>query len=128
MRWNRIGGEVDLIENIVTAYVDHFTLFALFVAEPVSEITSRGATPNPFTPNGDNINESTQFNVDLPDDVEIDEINIYNIKGRLIRTLTDNQTSWDGTDQFDKTVEGGIYIYQIKTGTGIVSGTVTLIR
>ena len=74
--------------------------------------------PNPFNP------ETTiQFTLSKQDIVEI---NIYNVKGQLIKKFEkqtypggDNQIIWNGTDNSGKILSSGIYLYQIKTDNGL---------
>ena len=48
-------------------------------------------------------------------------LNIYDITGRLIMTLVDenlgsgyHEVSWDGTDMFSSNVSAGLYIYSLQ--------------
>jgi hypothetical protein len=70
--------------------------------------------PNPFNP------ETTiSFSINTPGRVEID---IYNIRGEKVRTLvredypTGNHTVvWNGTDNQNRTVASGVYMYRMST-------------
>ncbi len=75
--------------------------------------------PNPFNP-------MTTIGFDVPDDTA-GEINItlqvYDIRGRLIRTLIDGprgpgsyQVAWDGRDEKSRRVASGVYLYKIRAG------------
>ena len=71
--------------------------------------------PNPFNP-------TTQIKYDLPEDALVN-INIYDIMGRSIKTLVnDNQSAgycsvrWDATNNFGESVSAGMYIYIIQAG------------
>jgi len=75
--------------------------------------------PNPFNP-------MTTIGFDVPDDTA-GEINItlqvYDIRGRLIRTLIDGprgpgsyQVAWDGRDEKSRRVASGVYLYTIRAG------------
>ena len=68
--------------------------------------------PNPFNP-------STPIEFLIQNDSEID-ISIYNIKGQIINTLTQNEYTkgshsiiWNGDDQMGKSVSSGIYYYKL---------------
>ena len=74
--------------------------------------------PNPFNPT-----TTINFNVHMDGPVTL---NIYDITGRLVKTLVDNEfkvsgnTSgydviWDGTDNFGSLVSTGLYLYSLQT-------------
>ncbi|MCD4795857.1 MAG: T9SS type A sorting domain-containing protein, partial [Candidatus Cloacimonetes bacterium] len=70
--------------------------------------------PNPFNP-------TTTISFDLVNAGKV-TLNIYNIKGELVRTLAsgnypagNNSVTWNGKDKNGKVVSSGIYFYQMKT-------------
>ena len=70
--------------------------------------------PNPFNP-------ETNIRFDLGKDAKV-QINIYNIKGQLVKELTNNrytagthQLLWDGSNKVGNKVVSGLYFYQLKT-------------
>tara|TARA_A100001011_G_scaffold377036_1_gene440272 strand:- start:816 stop:2180 length:1365 start_codon:yes stop_codon:yes gene_type:complete len=70
--------------------------------------------PNPFNP-------ITTLRYDLPDEGLV-KITIYDMAGRIIKNLVANNQSsgpksvrWNGKDNFNKPVNTGVYLYQIKT-------------
>jgi hypothetical protein len=73
--------------------------------------------PNPFNP-------STTIAYDIPegDNVHV-QLNVYNMRGQLVRTLVDEsksegsyQIQWDGSDNYGRRVSSGVYFYRIKAG------------
>ena len=73
------------------------------------------AYPNPFNPN-----TNIRYSIKDPGKVRID---IYNMKGQVIQTLTAEhnipgfyQIAWDGCDANGKPVASGIYMYQMTSG------------
>ena len=69
--------------------------------------------PNPFNP-------ETNISFQLEKEGEI-ELNIYNIKGQLIREFKIQNSKfkinfivWDGTDKYHNPVSSGVYLYRIK--------------
>lgn len=69
--------------------------------------------PNPFNP-------STTISYDLSQETYV-RITIYDITGKRIRTLVNQLQSigtktivWDGMDDFNRTVSGGVYLYSIE--------------
>ena len=70
--------------------------------------------PNPFNP-------ITTLRYDLPNEGLV-KITIYDMTGRIIKNLVANNQSsglksvrWNGKDNFNKPVNTGVYLYQIKT-------------
>jgi hypothetical protein len=70
--------------------------------------------PNPFNP-------TTTINFDLVNAGKV-TLNVYNIKGELVRTLASgnypagkNSVAWNGKDDNGKSVSSGIYFYHMKT-------------
>ena len=68
--------------------------------------------PNPFNP-------TTILRYDLPEDTQVN-ITIYDIMGREVRTLVNNQQSagyksvvWDATNDLGQPVSAGMYLYRI---------------
>lgn len=73
--------------------------------------------PNPFSPDGDGKDDFAIISYELPVTTATVNIKIYDIRGRLIRFLANNQSSgsinsviWDGKDNNDQRARMGIYI------------------
>ena len=105
-----------------------------FLIEP---IIGCEVLPNPFTPNGDGINDNALFY--YPNMFsEPAEIIIFDLNNREIwRSEVPHQTEissapgrvWTGEDSHRKPVEPGLYIYIINSGGRIVcNGTLLLLR
>lgn len=90
--------------------------------------------PNPFTPNGDGLNDQTSLsfflaNIAEPKNLVGGEVRklkllVYDLQGRLIREIynstsgaaafiAQNSFVWDGKDQNGKTVRPGAYLVQV---------------
>ena len=70
--------------------------------------------PNPFR-------QDLSIKINNKDSVPSD-INIYNIKGQLIRTWKDvkaDELTWDGRDKDNKPVKSGVYIIRVKNRSQI---------
>jgi hypothetical protein len=74
-------------------------------------------SPNPFSPDGDGIEDFSVIHTELPIDVATISVRLYDVKGRLIRTLISNEPSgasrdiaWDGYDDERQRARVGIYV------------------
>jgi hypothetical protein len=75
--------------------------------------------PNPFNP-------STTIAFEVPEgsaDARHVHLNVYDVRGRLIRSLVDGVTSaglhaatWDGTNGRGERVSSGVYFYRLGVG------------
>jgi hypothetical protein len=104
-----------------------------------SLVGSVRVTANPFTPNGDGINDVVQIDYGL---FQVDRavpvvFTVYDLSGRQVYGLTRHQSSgpramrWDGTSRAGELVAPGLYVWQIKADTAadeyVASGTVALV-
>jgi len=78
--------------------------------------------PNPFT-------GSTTISFSLPHNAT-GEINIYNIHGQLVKTLTpeDQSAIWNGLNENGRVVANGIYFYTLDTGKEILTKKMILMK
>lgn len=100
--------------------------------------------PNPFSPNGDGLNDQTQISFFLSNlNIERNlKIQIFDLTGRLVRTVFDgpskafayissNSFSWDGRDNNGKLVRPGVYLLRVAidadAGTESVFKTITVV-
>ena len=94
--------------------------------------------PNPFTPNGDGINDQVQIDYGL---FQVDRavpvsFTVYDLSGKAVYRLTGSESSgprtirWGGTNDAGELVVPGLYVWQIKADTAageyVESGTVAL--
>lgn len=132
VQWMPVGGVADIANRTVTANIRHFSTYGIIVDKGLDFYIG----PNPFTPNGDNINDEVIFKVRnvIQDRLSI---KIYSLVGRFVKELEVNQSanstqfieaSWDGTDSHDNKTEDGVYIYQIKYGHKKYNGTIVLAK
>ncbi|MFC1500936.1 hypothetical protein ACFL58_00605 [Elusimicrobiota bacterium] len=121
--WRLVGGTVDMDANTVSAYIRHFSIYALFSIPLLTDDDYRAKEKiiTPATIDGKN-DFATFGGIGLEDTV-----NIYDIKGSRVRSL--NGTSiWDGKDEDGDIVESGLYVYQIKVAGKIISGTIVVAK
>ena len=117
-------------DSWMTVRVDYPGRFALMRTENMGiGITHGWAAPNPFTPNGSgDVTDRTIFHVATGDGTSDFKVKIYDLNGRLVKSLDGGRRVWDGTDEDGQMVEGGLYIYQIQSGEQFISGTVVVLN
>jgi len=96
---------------------------------PTNELLIRNY-PNPFNP-------STIISFTIPYDLTNSDVTlcIYDIQGKLIRTLVDEKlsggnylTKWDSKNETGNPVASGVYIYNLQVSNKYVSGKMMLVR
>jgi len=76
--------------------------------------------PNPFSPDDDGFDDQAEIQFKIPLGVEL-SMKIYDRKGRLVRTLFEDQASvsgkvtWDGRKDDGSKVRNGIYVLLVET-------------
>ena len=103
-----------------------------------SVVFSPQIAPNPFTPNGDGVNDVTNISYKLlrvTAAVPV-AIEVFDLSGRLVRQIYSGEDplgeydhTWDGTDSFNRVVAPGVYLYRMivdvqsakETQTGLIS-------
>lgn len=79
-------------------------------------------SPNPFSPDGDGFEDHTIISYQVPTTVALIRVRIFDSKGRLVRTLANNEPSgsngqliWDGFSDSREKVRIGIYIVLLES-------------
>ncbi|MFH1844038.1 MAG: glucodextranase DOMON-like domain-containing protein, partial [bacterium] len=133
-RWVMMGGHVNPAGNNVTISLNHTGTFGLFQTQELTynadEVVSGVLiTPNPFSPNGDDLYDETTISFFLNQEATV-TVEIYNIEGKRQRRITetfpfsgeDNEARiprrisglvWDGRDQAGDQLPYGIYILRL---------------
>jgi len=82
--------------------------------------------PNPFSPDGDGIDDVTVIHYEMPLQTSIINMKIYDIRGRLIRRLASNEPGgpagnivWDGRDDSGAVARIGVYIALLEAVTSM---------
>jgi len=78
--------------------------------------------PNPFNP-------STTIYFETTNTLESPQIEIYNLKGQKVKTIPINSSTnqpinsvtWNGSDQNEKAVSSGIYLYKLRSNDEILA-------
>ncbi|MFQ5824035.1 MAG: lamin tail domain-containing protein [bacterium] len=80
-------------------------------------VAALSIAPNPFSPDDDGKEDFTVISYEVPSTTAVVNIKIYDLRGRLIRFLSNNQPSgarnsvvWDGKDDANQRARIGIYI------------------
>ena len=143
--WNDQGGpDVESIPQPAEngdATPDIATNALLVVADEIDHIVGTPhIAPNPFTPNGDGINDKVIFSFDLflvLDQVDV-QLEIYDLSGLRIAQIQPGgstagslQVEWDGRDSQGQVAPPGIYLYRLAIDLDNVStersGTLSLV-
>ncbi len=122
--------DIELGHKAITFYAGSITIPCNY---PPDYLCS--ATPNPFTPNGDGINDEVEFEFPglglVPGTIKI--YTLGNLRVRTIEVPTGSgakeAAKWDGRDDSGAPMRQGIYIYTIRAEGRIkCEGTATLAR
>lgn len=84
--------------------------------------------PNPFNP-------STTLSFSIPKSEKV-TISIYDLNGRHVKTLIDNQyyssgkhqVQWNGRDAFGQKVSSGMYYYRLKAGNFVKTKSMLMVK
>jgi len=86
---------------------------------------SLSISPNPFSPDGDGFEDFCIVRYGLPLTTSVIRISIFDVRGRLLRTLANTELSgsqgeivWDGLDDAKQRVRMGLYIVFIEAIDG----------
>jgi hypothetical protein len=109
---------------------------SIFTINPNAQ-SSLSVSPNPFSPDNDGVEDFCIINYNLTQSVAQVRIKIFDSKGRLVRTLLNNQPSgssgsviFDGKDDEGRTLRIGIYIIFLEAlndNSGVVEMNKTVV-
>jgi len=124
---NRLSSRSLLLRDVLQYFGHYSPGLPTAVSVPALEFGCE-IHPNPFNP-------LTTITYSLPRAGHL-KLNIYNVRGQLIRTLVDevrpageNQTVvWDGTDHRGATVASGIYFYEARAAGEVKQGKMALLK
>jgi len=90
-------------------------------ASTLPSSASISCSPNPFSPDGDGREDFSVIHYELPVDVATVSMKIFDVRGRLIRHLVNNEPSgarrdvvWDGHDDDRQKARVGIYVVLVE--------------
>ena len=129
-RWIYEGGAGSPAGNAVTGEIADQGLFGVFSWDRLDVGSAKGLTgvvvePNPFSPNGDGLYETTDVSFFLGRAADYVNVEFYDLSGRLARRLvfqqpteyvgrTPAKVTWDGKDSEGKVVPYGIYVMRVE--------------
>lgn len=94
---------------------------SVLFTEPVNASPGVTATPSPFSPDGDSIDDTTFIRYTLASNAALLRVRIFDSRGRHIRTLEQailsarsGQLPWDGLDDAGRSLRIGIYVILIE--------------
>ena len=137
--WNdQIGNGTEFIPQPTEdgdATPDIATNIRLVVADEINQLIESPSTiPNPFTPNGDGINDEVTFSfnlVRLLEPINV-QVNIYDLSGRPIAQIhtggsnaSNVQVEWDGRGSHGQLAPPGIYLYRLVADSDVTSTAYT---
>lgn len=123
-KWVPMNSIVNMDAKTVSTKTTHCYVFA---AKENTTNNKVYASPSPFTPNGDGINDLAYFYFNNNNLNEI-IVKIFNKKNKLIRTISSINPSWDGKDDTGTICQPGIYIFQLTVGGQDKRGVIVLVR
>jgi hypothetical protein len=126
-QWRYIGGNIDKQSNTITAKVQCLGIFGIFPTQTVDGGIFRPKERIVFLPAQSSVGTNLKgvlFNGISNSNVVV---NIYDIKGRKVKTLV-SEERWDCTDDTGKPVDSGVYIYQYEFEGKRYQGTIVVGR
>ncbi len=123
--WVDITTSLDVVNNMICGTTNRFSPFVLASAtatgvgdHPLPQAFAlRPNVPNPFNP-------TTTIFYDVPQGGTDVTISIYDVSGRLVKTLVDDrrpagthQVVWDGRNASGNPVSTGVYFYRMVAGS-----------
>ncbi len=111
----------------LTEVLHAFGYYSWYPAVPEAGVLTVSAYPNPFNPR-------TTITLVLPQAGDA-ALKLYDIRGRLVRTLLDDQLAegrhdlvWNGDDDAGRAMASGVYFYEARTAGEERIGKLTLVR
>jgi hypothetical protein len=117
-----IGQDVlDFLDTDGLADRNSLAVLADLSSQSRNLLTNFQLHPNPFTPNGDGINEEVMISYDVQRLLTSRSVSadIYDLNGRLVRRLErvvssgGHSVSWDGRNEGGATVAPGLYVLRL---------------
>jgi hypothetical protein len=115
-------------KTLVARVIDWFQMTGIGDVIPDMKLSLGQNYPNPFNP-------VTTIEFSVPANAERVELGVYNVAGRLVRTLVDGEMPagpsrvvWDGRDEHGKSCSSGVYFMKLSAGSETQTGKMTLLK
>jgi len=100
--------------------------------ESIGGVTLLSVSPRVVTPNGDSLNDVIFFKFDtalsgLPVESSILDINGAKVSDMILNS-DETALTWDGKDTGGRVLPSGIYLYAIRIGKNIATGTIVVAK
>ncbi|MCX5782812.1 MAG: S8 family serine peptidase, partial [Elusimicrobia bacterium] len=126
---------VDTAKKIVSAQVNHFSIFGILLATQAQDTSEIIVYPNPLYAAKDPIMKFGRIPLNMTDV----KITIFNVAGELVKTLseqseiktlgTEKCAEWNATNNSGEKVASGVYIYVLRSGDSKQkSGKIAVLR
>ncbi|MDE2490323.1 MAG: hypothetical protein KGM24_05710 [Elusimicrobia bacterium] len=112
--WTPYASSVDQADRLVTAEVNHFSIYQVMQAAPGGSVGGAKIFPNPFRPA---LGHTEVTFSDLPAGATL---TIYTLLGERIADLTADaagQAAWDGTTRAGRRAASGVYFVLVRGGS-----------
>jgi gliding motility-associated-like protein len=123
--WRYVDGTVDQLNNIVTGQINRLGTYALFPARSLSANDYRPKQKIITPATADGINDKAEFDGLQGKKVTI---NIFDVTGKKVRTISNEPYEWNGRDDEERLVESGVYIYQFEVDNQMISGMIAVAK
>ena len=132
--WADITTSLDLVGNVICGLTDRLSPFVI----GSGSVTAVGGAPRTFglhqnVPNP--FNPATTIAYDVPGGGADVSIRIYDVTGRVVRTLVDehrpagtHEVGWDGRNDAGVSVASGVYLYRMVAGRFVEAKRMVLLK
>lgn len=125
--WYYKSGSDDRLYKFYSSNISITSMQSIAPVNIPAQVSLSQNYPNPFNPS-----TTINYSIDKQNDVKI---NIYDINGRLIKTLEENDAFpgehnviWDGTNTKGERVSSGTYLYQLNAGSTVENKKMILLK
>ncbi len=131
VEWINLGGDVDMGNQTIGIKSKYLGHYKIIQTVKFSKFTLTKVYPRIFSPNGDGINDVTNFVFENPDNEAVTG-KIYDLDGSYVADMLPgeipNSLCWDGRFKNGRKARSGVYVYQLKVNGKVTNGTVVVAR